>query len=268
MARARSVDDIVNDIFDLDLDWSFSPTERILDEADLSEFSELCGELTRALLNADFHAAVWFLSQARHFIGFECTATGEVRSLELSGAQRKRLRETLGRSMDLAIGQELPMLPRRGPILEILFSQAETGPVFRALLEAERKILRKSGLNQKSVSVVLDRLQSYESSITRNLRASRSIGQNVLSSSTFALETLAARPIWRLRSKKSLRAACSNMRNRLSDAKDKVIGLATIWADTVPLLAASDWGVASVFSTVAGGTVAAVLPRNPRKTVD
>lgn len=117
-------------------------------------------------------------------------------------------------------------------------------------------------MNQKSVSIIADRLEYYRESIVYNIENNRSVSQNTLSKSIVSLDTLSKRPISRLRSGTALAKACSSKRSRLIDAKDKVIGLTTLWADAVPLLVAKDWGMAGVFSTVAGATVAAVLPRN------
>jgi hypothetical protein len=50
----------------------------------------------------------------------------------------------------------------------------------------------------------------------------------------------------------------------LVGSKEKIIGLATLWGNAVPLLLTRDWGITSVISTTAGATVAAVLPSGQR----
>jgi hypothetical protein len=254
------VADLLNEIFLLDIEWDFHEEGRPISTNTLIAFQELCRELAKRLLIREFHAAIWFLSQARYFVRGELPINELFAPLDLSVDQRERIAAALGTTDEQHL-RDLEKLQTRGRRLRELFGSEDSEAIFSAFLKAEQAHLRRAGLNQRSVAIIENRLGFYKEAIIRNLIADRSILQNSLTRNIASLEGLATPPAAIYGNGSKAAAAQSSGRGRLVRAKDKVIGMATLWADALPVMTGASLDLASLASTVAGATVAAVLPR-------
>jgi hypothetical protein len=256
----EDIPDLLNDIFCLDLDWSFNGS-REFELRELQAFDDLCQELARRLSSSKLEAAIWFLSQARHSIRGDLPDELLFRPLCLTDDQKRRLRELMtypafDEAFEIARGAS-----RDGAVLETLFRKHDQDVLFEALVRAERLVLREAGLNQRSVSIIIERISHHRVRIIRNIVESRSVLINRLGPAIGAMGSM-ARVSVRLSDRRAAnrKVTLRSVRN-LVRAKEKVIGLATLWGDALPLLVSRDWNIAGVFSTAAGATVAALLPR-------
>jgi hypothetical protein len=120
--------------------------------------------------------------------------------------------------------------------------------------EVEERVLRAAGLDQAAVSTIMQYLQSRRSAIAKNLSGRRMIYTQRLEK--VVDDTIDG--VARLLAAKETRGIVKT--RQLRRTKEKVVGLATIWADAVPLAIAGDWGASSVWSCVAGATVAVIMP--------
>lgn len=252
--------DLFNEIFCLDLDWGFNGGQEF-ELRELQAFDDLCQELAKRLSSSKLEAAIWFLSQARHSVRADLPDESLFQPLSLSDDQKRRLRELMtypafDEAFELIRGASAD-----GAVLETLFRRYDRDALFDALLRAERLSLRAGGLNQRSVSIIIERLQHHKPRIVDNIVESKSVLINRLGPTIGSMAGMARISV-RLsdRQAPNRKVTLKSIRN-LARAKEKVIGLATLWADALPLLVARDWNIAGVFSTAAGATVAALLPR-------
>lgn len=272
MSSDKSIHDVVsaaddfNDIFQLDVDW-LSDTQNRFSVEDIREFIRLSEEIIKKIDNPALTASIWTLTQSESLMRLAVADPNLLDDLRLSGADRDKLREEVlsGRyrgGIVTAIKSQYA-LDHMGPP-----SPEEISVILDAFFESERRLLADSGLNQSSVAVILQHLRGSEAAIRANLENYQSVligryQQSLTAVGTFlralrsAIKDLhdAHRPV-RLSSLASLRRS-----------KSKMVGLATLWGDAIPLITARDWGIASVISTTAGATVASILPTSgPKKS--
>ena len=189
--------DILNDIFLLDLDWDYRG-DATLRKGDLLAFRDLCRELQKHLMRSEFHSAVWFLTQARYFVRGELPVESLFRPLNLTLEQKRKIASLLSRGSDLFL-QELTRIVSAGMRLPELVAEQNTEQLFAAFLAAEKHELRTAGLNQRSVSIVLNRLEAHKEAIIKNVGRDRSVIQNVLSKNLVARYAVSTtgRNLWR-----------------------------------------------------------------------
>jgi hypothetical protein len=252
--------EVLNEIFCLELDWSFTG-RREFDLRELQAFDDLCQELARRLSSSKLEAAMWFLSQARHTVRADISDEALFQPLSLTADQKRRLRELMTYPAFDEAFEIARTASTGGAVLETLFKKYDQDRLFDALLRVERAVLREAGLNQRSVAIIGERIAHHKLRIIENIIDSRSVLINRLGPAIGAMASM-ARVSVRLSDRRAPNRPITlrSIRN-LARAKEKVIGLATLWGDALPLLLVRDWGIAGVFSTAAGATVAALLPR-------
>jgi hypothetical protein len=251
---------VLNEIFCLEIDWSFTG-QREFNLRELQAFDDLCQELARRLSSSKLETAMWFLSQARHAVRADISDDALFEPLSLTADQKRRLRELMTYPAFDEAFEIARTASRGGAVLETLFTKCDQDRLFDTLLRVERLVLREAGLNQQSVAIITERIARHKLRIIENIVDSRSVLINRLGPAIGAMASMARISV-RLsnRSAPNRPITLRSVRN-LVRAKEKVIGLATLWGDALPLLLARDWGIAGVFSTAAGATVAALLPR-------
>lgn len=127
--------------------------------------------------------------------------------------------------------------------------------------EHEKVALKEAGLNQASIAVIIERTRKAQATILKHLIADASVLTGKYARALGALRTFMGiihrSAVWE---KADEREQVLVPGATLLRAKDKVIGLATLWGNAVPLILTRDWGITSVISTTAGATVACILP--------
>ena len=113
--EADEVADLLNEIFLLDVEWDFHEEGRPISTNTLVAFQELCRELAKRLLIKEFHAAIWFLSQARYFLRGELPINELFAPLDLSVDQRERIAAFTEYIADVKTGR----FPERGHLVEM-----------------------------------------------------------------------------------------------------------------------------------------------------
>jgi len=175
----EEIANLFNDIFCLDLDWSFTDA-KTYSLKELQAFDDLCEVLARKLMSSKFEAAIWLLSHARHLVRSSYNANSADEDhlfdpLTLNQEQKQRLADLLSYP---ALDESFDLIANafaRGETLGEMFAMSDTPMIFDRFLRAERRSLRRSGLNQRSVAIILDRLDHHGLRIVKNIDANRGV---------------------------------------------------------------------------------------------
>lgn len=275
--------DAFNSIFALQLKWSedrHDDDQVIISRAELAEMHRLCEVIASTLKDRQICNAIWILTQAKNLIPAGLIKPKLMESFDLADQEKIKIQRSVRSSRfkdpyfidEDRICDNLRGHPKNIGFLhseDCLFrelSQYEYGRIFNMFYPAEERILKRSGFNQNSIAIIINKLRERQEAIRINLASRSSVYINRYLPSIESLKTFA----------NTVESIAGRMRNQetgyvnlakiksLHRSKEKVIGLATLWGDAVPLLVSQDWGIAGVISTTAGATVAAVMPSNPK----
>ena len=133
----------------------------------------------------------------------------------------------------------------------ISYEQAQR--IFDSFVTLEWEALTKAGFNQQSVAIIIESLISNRNRISRFLLEEREITLGGFDHIIRDLQSRVNRP-------ETLNTTAHKKTARLNSIKDKVVGIATIFGDAVPLIAECSLDVVSIVSVVAGAGVAAAWP--------
>lgn len=254
----------LNAIFELPVDWDFTSKESEIDIDILKEFSSLCHDLANYSGESEFHSAISFLWSMRNYVGVQSYNKSQFIGTEIDIEQCRQIMDILPYSKSEA-RNKFARSAATGVRLYSLLTSPDRDQIFETFLTRERLILTKFGLNQNSTSIIINRLRMYRFQIILNSGSQLSIDSNLIGKSYLALRSLAGVPVQAWANTAAGRRTRSNKRKRLVQAKDKVVGLATLFGDAAPLVFRQGLDVASFWSTVAGATTMAILPRGKPK---
>jgi len=251
------VAELFNEIFHLQLDWtSVAQGAKVepVKSKELDRLGALLPELKAKLLHEALMRTVWLLTQNRDLLQLVAQRPETMRSLFGDEAPVQRMADALRRGSIIDID---------GPFKNWLFQQpphAASGAdaiarVLEIFFEVESEILRGAGLDQASVSTVMHFLEKHKAAIARNLKDRKVLYPKKIIASLDTVEK-------DLGTMRSMRKTSDGFVSTklIRRVRKKVVALATIWADAVPVLLAHDWGVAGVLSCTAGATVGAMMP--------
>ncbi|MBV9771454.1 MAG: hypothetical protein JOZ32_17920 [Bryobacterales bacterium] len=279
MEEPDDIADAFNRLFEIDLDWERrrGESEKFLIKAsELEEFVFLCSYLSIHLKDTKIQHAIWTLTQNGDFI-LTAVLIDRVfmESLGINQEDAQKIYKTISENImtDIFYIREEKTIATSYDARGILApggkffvrnvrNAKEYAEIMDLFYGVEERQLLKAGLNQSSVAIILQRLKEYEQGIVANLdkRSSALTGKYVKAIDalhTFAQRIGGAAQRQGARAKSHIKLPSGKT---IARSRDKIIGLATLWGDAVPLITSRDWGVASVISATAGATVAAVLP--------
>lgn len=222
---------LFNRMFHLRLHWTSTSnqtrTVSVVSDGDIKELHDLCSQLLPDLKDEKILRAIWSMRQMRVAID---------RCFDFPGTMELFKHKTT----------RIAGFPER-------IQKSDWDTFFALFCTVEEKILHDAGLDQGTIAIIMARLREKQSQIVTNARSPKGVQEDKYLRSIDTLNN----SVGRLYQKTDKRPVSEKS---LLLAKDKIIGLATIWADAYPLVVSRDWGVASVLSSVAGATVACILP--------
>jgi len=265
------VADLLNEIFHLPIDWDLLASAdgvECVAKTDVQVLLNLLERISPKLQDKRLLELIWAISQVRKSTSSlplgELMSSDDVQPIrehlraidEKQNDPNERFRESNGCIRDLLMlgGSEAVA---RGQSAVTGPSTGQSGyPIEEEMdhfFHLEEVLLRDAGLDQASTGVVLRSLRRKRSAIVRNLREGRIVylgryERAIDVAVDEAKRVLGAREVRGLVRTKKLRGV-----------KDKVVGLATIWSDVIPLVISGDWGMAGVWSCVAGATAASMM---------
>lgn len=259
--------DLINRAMDLPLDWAYSNISSEIPAEVLLEFSRICREIAGKTMDHKFHAAVSFMWLSRKYVGITHYNRDDFVGTEISSEQSKKLMQAIEWSIPNGLNVIAKYASKSPNLSAILMSEGRE-EIFEVFLNKERIILREFGLNQSTVEIIIDRLRSFELQAFLNIvDPKKSVNPNSITKACAALYEISRPPVAIHSRHESGRMARSSGRRRLSASKDKIVGIATLFGDTAPLLIGASFDVTSYISTALGATAMALLPRGlPRKT--
>lgn len=263
--NADNLPDILNRLFDLPIGWESTRAECEISLDVLKEFSRLSRELAATTTDGKYHSAISFLWSTRRYVGIDRYNASDFIGTEISSETSRKIRGLLKHSVRDA-SNALGPIARSGPSLSALILHPDRTKIFELVLKEERLILRRWGLNQNSVEIIVQRLRELEFQTFLNVTASRTVNSDTIGRACLALQTLSKIPVKAYVDSRVGRQSRSSKRPPLLRAKDKCIGIATLFGDAAPLVWGSDLNVSSWISAVAGATAMAILPRNSEPT--
>jgi hypothetical protein len=271
------VADLLNEIFHLPINWDLLPSPDGCDRVsklDVLRLEQLLRRLSPKLRDPRLLELIWVVSQIRK--ERICRPVGDFVTDDQTREAQQRLRDTVDHRGDVddhfrqLYEQIASMLGRQSD--RSLFEWKKdrdgnfsierlSGPPeadFESQMDdffrAEEAVLRAAGLDQASTGIIILYLRSKCRAIVENLRKQRMLYTKRYEKSIDSLTNDTTRVLG-MREKRG--AISTKMLRR---TKNKIVGLATIWADVIPLATARDWGMAGVWSCVAGATVASIMP--------
>jgi hypothetical protein len=256
------VADLFNQLFELELNWSEIELSAKFSISSLQEFVRIVMELAPLLDNKKISNSVWTLTLSKPEMRLENDRLME--KVELTDDERIKLRDKVSEEQmhDLLTVRMLESYKEYG--YKYYDMEHYIDVIMKSFYEAEEKQLRAAGLNQSSIAIILGTIRRYYPHIRKHLVAYKSVPTGRYHEAVGLLKKASER-IGEVSGK--LGAQQGKVLVPLRDllrAKSKVIGLATLWGDAVPLILCKDWGIASVISTTAGATIAAILPSGQR----
>lgn len=263
MAREDDIADKFNQIFQLELDWGDKSATPEVSPSEIVEFAKLIEQILPMIRLREVQNAIWILTQNKSLLPLALQDDNFMRSLDTNRKERAAIEKSLRDEYCNPM-----VFLDKGRDFERELTEEDMRKLLELFYPRERELLHEAGLNQSSVAVIVSKLQRCEESVRKNLLASRS----VLTGKYVEVTNVLHRQVDALR--RRVLAARSDVRTRrikltspitLLRSREKIIGLATLWGNAVPLIITKDWGIASVISTTAGATVAAVLPSGQRK---
>lgn len=258
MDKIDQIAKALNRLFEMDLDWSFRGTLRAVSRDEIEEVNKVCGFLAERFYDQKMQNALWILQMHKFHISQAARRRRFLESFSLSAEEKDRFYKSL---TDHVTGDIFTVSSRIGfPAKEFRqLSEEERISIVKDFYLIEEKILKDAGLHQAAVATIIGRIKIFENNLIRNLCQSKSVLTGKYVKSIKAMINFAERlQKWCHHS----RAKDDNVpldpvaHRNLSRTKDKIIGLATLWGDSTPLLLKGDWGIASVISATAGATVA------------
>jgi hypothetical protein len=260
VSNADELPELLNAVFDLPVDWDFSSSNVEIPLEILKEFSKLANIIASQTGDARYHAAISFLWSTRRYVGIDKYNSREFVGSEISAEASKRIMELLQLHAPMAANPLAP-IARSGPSLSALLLNKDRELIFELFLKRERLVLRRWGLNQQSVEIVVDRLRRYEFQIFLNLVRGGAVNSDRIGQASLTLQTLSKVPVAAYADGKRGAKARSSLRANLVQSKDKIIGISTLFGDASPLVMGVGIDVSSFISTAAGATAMALLPR-------
>ncbi|WP_035966490.1 hypothetical protein [Bradyrhizobium sp. YR681] len=275
----RDIADAFNRLFDLDLDWERrlgQGDEFLIKRSDQAQLHELCAYLFRHLKATEIQNAIWVLTQNKSALHIPLLDASFMESVGITEEDSKGIQEQIATQFNPGLfyireQKKTEILRRdqarefRSPDKELfreLASREEYQEIMRLFYDVERRQLLEAGLNQGSVAIIIQRVKDFETQIIQNLQTRSSVLTGKYVRAIDALQTF----VKKVSSGSRTQSTALAQRVRLPSGKtiaksrDKIIGLATLWGDAVPLLTSKDWGIASVISATAGATIASILP--------
>lgn len=255
MPDRQSVADAFNRLFELGFDWSYRGDLKCISLEEIQEMSRLFEIIAQEISKNEMQNALWALQMNKFHVAHAIKYPSTMKKFPLNDAQKADLQENIMHSsLKKPYGAEIHFGFPSTDFRDIL-EESQKEIMIRFYLE-EQHILHQAGLNQASIATILNRLKHFETPIISNICRSKSVltGKylRAISSTKTFIERLQA-------SKRVVRGHAeldSSSNHNLLRTKDKVIGLATLWGDAIPLLTKQDWGIASVISSTAAATVA------------
>lgn len=246
----REAAELLNEIFDAPLKWSDSGALH-LPSAKAAELHSLVARLVEVLADNLVERAIGLALYQQNAIPLVLCDDSLMDALPGSGE--------LSESWMLSWGDDdlrkftgiewAPHLPPMQPLTE-----TDLARIFGLFLESERRLLRSAGFNQQSTSIILEHIERSAPKIKESIRLSankRVVFEHRVSSLLNRTARIARRG--------------ADGRPVAISAKDativrkRVIAIATIIADTLPILTFNAWGVASVMSQIAASSVDAIM---------
>jgi hypothetical protein len=250
----NEIAEILNRIFELRIGWTTGIDSDNPSREDFQEFHDLCVRLVGLLRNAKLADAIWTLTQNQDFITVAMVEPSLMDSIGFTEKERQEVKKGVFEAHQI-LSDKFAGAPRAR------WHEDGGRTLMQLFYESERVVLQKAGLNQASVAIIIERLRRSEPTIVQHLLNRSSVYTGRFIKALGALQTFSHR-VARFRGRKGRVAKPGKS---LIPAKDKVVGLATLWGNALPLVLTKDWGIAGVISTTAGATVAAVLPSGERK---
>ncbi len=260
MRRGDQLPEILDQIFELPIDWDFDTSDQEIPLAVLKEFSRLAGVAAGLTADSNYHAAISFLWQTRRFVGLYQYNSSDFIGTEINSDEAKLIMDRLARGLPTA-ANVIAKHTSNERMLSSLLLQKDRKEIFEVFLKKERLILRSWGLNQQSTEIILHRLRAYEFKILVNISLNSSLNSNKISECCRSLISQAKTPVAAYANGERGRTARSSLRTNLTRSKDKVVGIATLFGNVAPLVWGQGLDVASYISTAAGATAMAALPR-------
>lgn len=252
--------DLFDQVFDLPLDWEFDRDDHQVSLDVLKEFSRLANEIAVSAMDSSYVGAICFMWSARKYVGIEQYNSHDFTGTEISAERSQRIRDELGLGRD-AQPSSLAPVASSGPTLSALMLQKDAELIFEIFLQKERVILRNWGLNQHSVELIIERTHKYRRRVLMNMLQGGSVNKEAVFQALHRLMRMSEVPITATGGGRRGRWTRSSKRKSLLGAKDKMIGIATIFGNAAPLMLGQSLSVANFISTASGATVAAILPR-------
>lgn len=259
LEQVKHTADLFNEIFSVSVNWDNLGTGIEISRRDLETLADLSNQLLSDIDLLRLWRCVLLLDSLAVRRLYELSSNGEFRLVDLSEQASSYALDYIGGIGRSGAGLERPSFPRR--TMPTGLSADETALIVDQILDQflkkEEKVLASSGLNQSSVKIVMGAIRRRLTAIRRNIVRPPTLRADSLTrlggqlKDTYSMEADGRRG----------RVRVSQVRpGILSSVKVKLVALATLWGDAVPLLTTNDLNITGVISTVAGATVGAILP--------
>ena len=252
--------DLINRAMDLPLDWGYSCIDTEIPSDILLEFSNIAGEIAGKTLERRAHAAISFLWKTRRYVGITAYNDHDFVGTEITASESRRISQILDWSVSEAANVIAPKASNSPSLSALLLSEGRD-QVIDVFLTKERLILREFGLNQSSTEIIIERLKKFKIQALLNVSDHRTINSDRITKSCAALYEISRQPVAIYAGGIAGAKARSSQRRKLRQAKDKIVGIATLFGDAAPLLVGAKLDVVSYLSTAFGATAMALLPR-------
>ncbi len=258
-ANAQRVSELLNEIFDLNLDWDDLDAGLEISRKEFETLALLTSQLMEDVDLVRLWRCVLLLDSLAVRRLYEMAPTGEFQLVPLIGQAEQYIREYLDGGGKNGGGIERPAYPKR--VMPSGLSAEDTSgyvdQILAQFLEKEGAVLCAAGLNQASMTIVVGALRKRTRAIKRNIINPPTLRAESLTRLGGQLKDVYSVEAENRRGRLQLPEA--NSRN-LTSTKTKLVAFATLWGDALPLLLTKDWSITSVLSTVSGATVAGIFP--------
>lgn len=265
-SQAAEAAALFNDLFALPLGWDDSTSDSLSRE-DALELRRLVLQLIAILDDRQLERAIRVLVRNRFAMRADPTlVASKMENWGLTEDHRKLIAEDLdeGAAIVRFSVDNLELLPSESFHRE--FDKDGADIVFDLFLSAEERVLRRAGLNQSSIAIVMHAIRANRSSIIDNMIRGEEFRiakyrvaiSDLDKSSENLVDMEDARAVGMVI--KYSEQKVHKLSKALNRAKAKAIALATLFGDAAPLVLSQDWGIAGTVSCIAGAAVGSLLP--------
>lgn len=266
--RAEMVADLLNAIFEMELGWAGN---RPPVKATADHVSELMSLIWRLMQLVDFETisrCIAVLNPPIVEAGLLLQGNKWAHHSEMTLDQRMRLQDKMLNAKDMTEYVVGSITEHRGPFVADKNVELMIDEIMKRFVQAEELQLRHAGLNQLSVATIMDAIRARLPKISEHVMRRTRIPHSRVMLPLNYLEDLPNKYGRGLAAAGMTAPVRRLTPSVLRRAKTKIIAVATLWGDAVPLLLCKDWGITSVISATAGATLAAIIPSGERDNSD